>query len=93
MKRYRKYFRTSDGLSDYLFRFEEQSDRTWRAYIQRQPSYRGRATDAHSTHRLSDASGEYICWDHPLQTLDDAMRVAASWANNTQEYIRSGRRF
>jgi hypothetical protein len=87
------YYRTADGSADYKFSFEEQGDGTWRAYIESQPSYRSRATDAHSTHRLSVGSRKYVCWTSELRSLDEAKRVAALWANKTQEYIRTGKTF
>ena len=93
MSKYRKYYRSSDGCADYEFSFEEQSDGTWRAYIEDQPSYHGRSEDAHSTHRLSSWGRKYICWTHPLETVDEAMQVAALWSDKTQDYIRSGRKF
>jgi len=37
MRSFRSYYRTSDGSADYRFTFEEQSDGTWRAYIEEQP--------------------------------------------------------
>ncbi len=85
------YYRTSDGSADYKFSFEQQSNGIWRAYIEDQPSYRGRAEDAHSTHRLSDGSRKYVCWTQPHRSLDEAKRVAALWADKTQGYIRTGR--
>lgn len=87
------YYRTEDGGADYGFSFEIQSNGTWRVYIESQPSYRGRATDAHSTHRLSDNGSMFICWDRPISTYKAAKNIAALWANKTQEYIRTGRRF
>ena len=93
MRKQTAYYRTSDGSSDFKFSFEEQTDGTWRPYILRQPSYRGRETNQHSTHRLSSGFRKYICWDKPLETLDEAKEVSAIWADKTQEYIRSGKRF
>lgn len=93
MDRHRCYYRTSDGSADYGFSFEERSDGTWRAYIEQQPSYRGRAEDAHSTHRLSDGSRKYVCWTTPLHSLEEAKQVASLWADETQKYIRTGRGF
>lgn len=93
MRRHRAYYRTRDGAADYLFLFEEQRGGSWRAYIEEQPSYRGRAEGAHPTHRLSDGDGKYVCWTESLRTLEEAKRVAALWADKTQEYIRTGREF
>lgn len=93
MRQHRAYYRTSDGACDYAFSFEELRDGTWRAYIEQQPSYQGCPTDAHSTHRLSDTGRKYVCWTQPLRSLADAKQVASAWADNTQEYIRTGRTF
>jgi hypothetical protein len=93
MRKQTAYYRTSDGSFDYQFSFEEQNDGTWRPYILNQPSYNGRETDQHSTHRLADGSRNYVCWDRLLETLEEAKKVAAIWADKTQEYIRSGNRF
>jgi hypothetical protein len=90
----RKY-RSSDGKADYRFSFEEQPNRTWRAYILEQPSYGNRASDGHSTHRFSDEERKmtYVCWTNPFRSLDEAKKVAAIWADKTQEYIRTGSKF
>ena len=90
MRTHRCFYRTRDRAADYGFSFEQQSDGTWRAYIEGQPSYHGRATDAHSTHRLSAGTRKYVCWTTPLETIEDAKRVAALWADKTQGYIRTG---
>ncbi len=93
MRDYRSNYRTSDGETDYCFSFEEQSDGTWLPFIKHQPSYRGRATDAHSTHRLSKWGRKYVCWTRSLRSLDEAKQVAALWADATQRYIRTGSGF
>lgn len=90
MRRHQAYYRSRDGSADYSFSFEQQSDGTWRVYIEGQPSYGNRATDAHSTHRLSDSGRKYVCWTTDLNTLEDAKQVAALWADETQKYIRTG---
>lgn len=87
------YYRTRDGRADYGFSFERQAGGTWRVYIQSQPSYGGRDTGAHSTHRLTDGSRKFICWDRPIQSFEDAKEIAALWADKTQNYIRHDRRF
>jgi len=87
---YRAFYRTRDGRADYGFSFEQQSDGTWRAYIESQPGYGSRVTDAHATHRLSDGARKFVCWNNPLRSLQQAKQVAALWADKTQEYIKSG---
>lgn len=86
------YYRTKDGLADYGFSFERQSDGSWRAYIVSMPSYGWRDTSLHITHRLRDSDDRYyVCWSQPLRSEADARKVAALWADLTQEYIKTGR--
>lgn len=87
------YYRTQDGLADYGFSFEPQPDGTWRAYVERQPSYGTRSTDAHSTHRLSAGGRKFVCWTTAFRTEAEARAVAQRWADSTQRYIRFGERF
>lgn len=88
----RIYYRTLDGQADYGFAFERRPG-GWRIYILEQPSYRNRATDDHSTHRLSDEGRRFICWAGHLSTEREARQVARQWADLTQRYIRTGQRF
>ena len=90
---FKTLYRTSDGMADYKFSFEQQSDGSWRPYIEWQPGYGRRDDDAHSTHRLSDGGRKYVCWTEQLWSLADAKRVAALWADKTQRYIRFGESF
>ena len=87
------FYKTRDGQANYRFSFEEQPGGSWRAYILDQPSYRGRDEGAHTTHRLSDGTRKYVCWNSTLPTLDAAKTVAALWADKTQDYIRTGQTF
>ena len=91
MRKIRAFYRTRDGAADYRFSFEERSDGTWRAYIEWQPSYRGRGTGERATHRLSDGGRKYVCWTKPLRSLSEAKSVAATWADHTQRYIKTGK--
>jgi len=89
----RKRYRTEDGADYFCFSFEKQADGSWRAYILEHPPYGERASDAHTTHRLSDGGRKYVCWSSPLQSLEQAEHVAKAWAEATQGYIRTGARF
>jgi hypothetical protein len=90
----RIYYRTRDGQNDYEFSIESQGDGTYRTYIVSQPGYGMRTTGAHETHRLTDGSGrKYVCWTGQLRSEGEARHVAATWADATQEYIKTGRRF
>jgi hypothetical protein len=89
----RASYRTKDGTQDYAFRFQQAADGTLRVYIQQQPGYNGRQEDSHSTHRLQDSEGRYICWSVPITTYDDAKQIAARWAEATEKYRNKGKRF
>jgi hypothetical protein len=89
----RTYYRTRDAQADYRFSIERQRNGTYRAYICSQPSYGPRGTAAHETHRLTAGGRHYICWNRPIDTEEEAQSVAALWADATQEYIKTGRRF
>jgi hypothetical protein len=52
------------------------------------------ASDSHSTHRLTAGDGRrYVCWTNLILSEAEARKIAALWADNTQRYIRTGRRF
>jgi len=89
----RIYYRTRDGLADYRFSIERQTNGAYRVFILAQPSYGSKSTAAHATHRLSAGGRHYVCWNRPLRSEGEAKTVAALWADATQQYIKSGRRF
>ena len=85
-------YSTRDGAY-FVFSIEQQSNGTWRAYIESQPSYGFRSTDPRVIHRLSEGSRNYVCWTAPLHSEREARTVAGLWADRTQDYIRTGKRF
>jgi hypothetical protein len=88
------YYRTRDGRADYSFSIERQRNGTYRPYITAQPDYGRRSTGTHETHRLTGEGGrQYICWNRALWSEEEAKSVAALWADATQTYIRTGKRF
>lgn len=90
----RLFYRTEDRSVDYHFSFEQQRDGSWLAFILRQPPYGRRNESLHHTHRLQDGDRRYyVCWTDPLLSLEDCKQVAKHWAEATQQYIRSGKRF
>lgn len=88
-----KFYRTKDGKADYKFSFEQQRNGDYRSYIESSPSYGSLASDPHSTHRLTDGDRKYVCWTDKLRSEDEAKAVAAKWADATQEYIKTGKKF
>ena len=88
------WYRTKDSEADYRFRFHRQwLSGNYRVYIVSQPSYRGRDESLHTTHRLTDSSGYYVCWTTPIRSEHNAHQIASMWADKTQEYIKYGTRF
>jgi len=86
------YYRTRDRNCDYRFRFVNVGN-LWKVYILAQPSYQSREQSCHATHRLRDSVGNYICWSTAISSYEDAREIAQRWAEATEEYIRTGRRF
>lgn len=89
------YFATNDfGLPDREYRFDYRKEgASWRAYIVKMPSLRGRSSSFHITHRLGTPAEPFVCWDQALKNLEDAQTVSRVWADNLQEYIATGKRF
>jgi len=88
---------TSRDLNfDFSFDIKEVGDEV-RIYIVSQPSYGARSQDLHTTHRIWDRDRHmhYVCVDQDLEpgNVPDALSWMIYWAENTAEYIRSGRRF
>ncbi len=88
-------YRTRSGKNLFTFALELVAPGQWRVFILGQPSYGSRPDDAHITHRLTDyASGRrYVCWDSPIRTADEALKIAVTWAEGTEQYIESGEHF
>jgi hypothetical protein len=88
------FYRTRDGRTDYAFSIERHSNRSYRVYITGQPPYGSRSTEPGATHRLTDDAGRrFICWSKPIESHQQARQVAAIWAEATERYICTGRRF
>lgn len=88
-------YRTNDGRAFFRFRFVPETGGAWRADIQEQPSYGSRASDLHSSHRLSSGSagtGYKICYASSPKSLRDAQKFAETWAEATWVWIKDGRR-
>jgi hypothetical protein len=80
----------------FAFTFElKQVGSNIRIYIREQPGYGTRATDGHSTHRLSDNGKPYICIRGDLQptNVPDALSWLVYWAEETGKYIKTGQSF
>lgn len=88
-------YRTNDGNALFTFRFINQGNGTWRADIQRQPSYAGRANDLHTTHRLPSETaltGYQVCYAEPPRSFATARKHAEAWAEGSWAWIRKGTR-
>ena len=62
----------------------------FRAYIREQPGYGARASDAHTTHRLHDQRGRFVCWSPMPRSAADILKVTRLWADRTARYIATG---
>lgn len=88
------FYRTNDGSCDYGFDIQTLSGGEFEVVITHQPSYNGRSTTLHSTHRLpATGGGMKVCWSGPIRTVEEARGVARAWAEATQTYIRTGQTF
>jgi hypothetical protein len=90
---YKGTYRTKSGRYYFRFSFEKQRNGEERIYILDQPSYRARATDGHSTHRYGLDRRSYICYEPSPRNRDEAIKVAKAWAENTEKYIETGKKF
>ena len=88
----RDQYRSRSGRLLITFDFVAVGD-AYHVYIMTPIDYGERDDDGHSTHRLTDDRGDYICWTHPLRTIAEAKSVAAEWTEATEKYIRYGKRF
>ena len=85
----------SEQIGDYRFKFCHDVDRPGkvRIYIEQQPSYNGRPTDGHSTHRINSGNGAppHICIkeEHRPSTLGEAQKLARDWVGYTEKHRRS----
>src|SRR5262245_27613569 len=78
-------YRTRDGRSYFRFRMSQVGGHL-RIYILEFPGKR-------SCHVLRDASGHYICWSGRIHSISAAKAIAATWAEATLTYQRTGRTF
>lgn len=80
----------------YTFDFVKMSDGYYEAEIVTQPNYGNRASDLHSTHRLSSRGGRYkVCFGDPkvMNSLSEVKRWTKEWAEATDAYISTGKLF
>lgn len=83
---------TNDGTGQYSFSIE-RTNGLHRVYIENQPSYNRRAANSIITHRIPDGQRHYICWSTSITSWKMAEDVCSLWAERTQRYIQTGKRF
>lgn len=88
------HYTTRDCRYDFEFELRPVG-REVRVYILFHPDYGGRQDDPHSTHRLHDSYGEYVCVRNDLTptNVPDALSWLVYWAEETGKYIDTGRAF
>ena len=88
-------YQTRDGYFDFQFELKPVSNEV-RIFILKQPPYGGRPDDGHSTHRYGlEANRPYICITLAAAptNVPDALSWLVYWAEQTAQYIRTGRTF
>lgn len=82
-------YRTRDGLADYGFSIEFQSDIGWRVYIIFQPCQQSHDDNRDLPYRSTDDKGRcYIDWPGKLASLGEAKTVAGLWAELAERHLR-----
>ena len=80
-------YRTQDGLADYGFSIEFQSDVGWRAYIIFEPFHQGHDDSLKPPYQSIGGDGRrYVDWSPKLDNLGEAKRLPGSgprWPNAT----------
>jgi len=79
-------YRTQDGLADYGFSIEFQSDMGWRAYIIFQLP-QGHDDSLPLPYQAIDHDGRYyVNWSAKIDSLGDAKTIATLWAELIQRH-------
>jgi hypothetical protein len=75
----------------WVFALVQLPSRVCRAYIVEHPSYLGRASTLHDTHRLRDRFGRaYVCWTPEPTGPDGLASVLALWVAASTRYLDTG---
>lgn len=83
-------YRTQDGLAEYGFSIEFESDVGWRVYIIFQPFLQGHDDSQQLPYQsIDDRNGRrYVNWASKLDSMGEAKTVAELWAELIQRYQR-----
>jgi len=77
-------YRTQDGLADYGFSIEFQSDVGWRVYIIFEPFHQSHDDSLKSPYQSIDGDERrYVDWSPKLDNLGEAKTVASLWAHQS----------
>ncbi len=86
-------YQTRDGLAEYGFSIEFQSDAGWQVYIIFEPFRQGRNDSLGLPYQSIDRDGRrYVDWSSKLDSLGEAKMVAELWAELAERYWRTGTR-
>jgi len=78
-------YRTRDGLADFGFSLEFESDSGWRAYVIFDPFRRSHNQHLDLPYQAIDHAGRrYVDWPSKINTLGEAKTVAGVWAELAQ---------
>jgi hypothetical protein len=80
-------YQTRDGLAEYGFSIEFQSNVGWRVYIIFEPFRQGRHDSSGVPYQSIDRDGRrYVEWSSKLDSLGEAKTVAELWAELAERY-------
>jgi hypothetical protein len=83
-------YMTRDGLAEYGFSIEFQSDVSWRVYIIFESFRQNRNDSRGLPYQSIDRDGRrYVDWPSKLDGLGEAKTVAALWAELAERYQRT----
>ena len=83
-------YRTRDGLAEYGFSIEFQSNMGWRVYIIFEPIRQGHNDSLTLSYQCIECDGRrYVDWPSKLDSLGEAKTVAALWAEFAERYHRT----
>lgn len=85
-------YRTRDGLANYGFSIEFNSNEGWQVYVMFQPFPQGGDADTKLPYQSHDHNGRrYVDWPSKMTSLGEAKIVAELWAELIHSYWQTRR--
>src|SRR5207248_122932 len=87
------YITSNGNCYEFSYEVHRLENGRMRINILDMPSYGSRDTSLHKTQRAFNGIFHFVDLVSPLHSLEDAKKVAAFWAERTDQYIKTGRPF